>query len=100
MRPGGRIQVTTAGDESMHHIMRTAGSRLCELSHIFRSALRALLVGLAAALLAVPVVAGSVGYTYDTLGRLKTATYSNGVVITYSYDAAGNRSSQITTGAP
>lgn len=44
--------------------------------------------------------AGSVTYTYDTLGRLKTATYSNGTVITYNYDAAGNRVSQITTGAP
>ena len=43
--------------------------------------------------------AGSVTYTYDNLGRLKTATYSNGVVITYSYDAAGNRTSVVTSGA-
>jgi YD repeat-containing protein len=44
-------------------------------------------------------LAGSVGYTYDTLGRLKTVTYSNGVVVTYTYDAAGNRSSRVTSGA-
>ncbi|WP_238947603.1 RHS repeat domain-containing protein [Caldimonas brevitalea] len=38
-------------------------------------------------------------YTYDTLGRVKTVTYSNGVVITYTYDAAGNRTSVVTAGA-
>lgn len=53
-----------------------------------------------AVLVAVPAFAGSVGYTYDALGRIKTATYSNGTVITYTYDAAGNRTSQVTTGAP
>lgn len=50
--------------------------------------------------LALPALAGAVSYTYDTLGRLKTATYSNGVVVTYTYDAAGNRVSQVTTGVP
>ncbi|WP_217999680.1 RHS repeat domain-containing protein [Thauera butanivorans] len=50
--------------------------------------------------LSMPVLAGSVSYTYDQLGRVKTATYSNGVVITYTYDAAGNRVSQVTTGVP
>jgi YD repeat-containing protein len=29
-------------------------------------------------------------YTYDALGRLKTATYASGLVITYNYDAGGN----------
>ncbi|WP_367184168.1 hypothetical protein [uncultured Azohydromonas sp.] len=32
-------------------------------------------------------------------GSLKKATYSNAVVITYSYDAAGNRTSVVTSGA-
>lgn len=44
--------------------------------------------------------AGSVGYTYDALGRLATAVYNNGTTtttITYSYDAAGNRTSVVTT---
>ncbi len=50
--------------------------------------------------LSVSVFAGSISYTYDALGRVKTATYSNGVVVTYTYDATGNRVSQITTGVP
>ena len=46
------------------------------------------------------VWAGSVNYTYDTLGRLATLVYNNGVTtttLTYSYDAAGNRTSVVTT---
>ena len=43
--------------------------------------------------------AASVAYTYDVLGRLTKATYSNGMVITYVYDAAGNRTSTVVTGA-
>jgi YD repeat-containing protein len=43
--------------------------------------------------------AGSASYTYDNLGRLTKVTYSNGVVITYTYDAAGNRTSVVTSGA-
>ncbi len=35
----------------------------------------------------------TVVYTYDKLNRLETATYSNGAIITYGYDAAGNRTS-------
>lgn len=35
-------------------------------------------------------------YTYDNLGRVKTATYDNGKQITYSYDDAGNRSQVVT----
>lgn len=46
------------------------------------------------------VAAGSATHTYDSLGRLQTVTYSNGVVITYVYDAAGNRTSYTVTGAP
>lgn len=44
-------------------------------------------------------LAGSAVYTYDSLGRLSKVTYSNGVVVTYTYDAAGNRISQTVTGA-
>lgn len=46
------------------------------------------------------VQAGSVSYTYDTLGRLTQASYSNGTVIVYTYDASGNRTTQVITGAP
>ena len=44
--------------------------------------------------------AGSATHTYDSLGRLSQVTYSNGVVITYVYDAAGNRTSYVVSGAP
>ncbi len=43
--------------------------------------------------------AGSVTYAYDYQGRLIKATYSNGKVISYSYDVAGNRTSTVTSGA-
>ena len=43
---------------------------------------------------------GSATHTYDSLGRLSQVSYSNGVVITYVYDAAGNRTSHVVTGAP
>lgn len=58
------------------------------------------LLGFLVILLSMPVSAGSTTYTYDVLGRLATATYSTGVVITYSYDATGNRTGVVTTGAP
>lgn len=38
---------------------------------------------------------GSVTYTYDALGRISTASYDTGVFIIYTYDANGNRLSQI-----
>ena len=42
-----------------------------------------------------------ISYTYDSLSRLTQATYADGTVIAYSYDAAGNRLSQnITQVAP
>ena len=41
----------------------------------------------------------TVSYKYDALGRLTTVTYSSGAVITYTYDAVGNRISKIVTGA-
>lgn len=44
--------------------------------------------------------AGSVAYTYDALGRVIQASYSTGVVIAYVYDAAGNRTSYVISGAP
>ena len=58
----------------------------------------ALLAGALA--LAGAAQAGSATHTYDSLGRLSQVTYSNGVVITYVYDAAGNRTSYVVSGAP
>ena len=38
-------------------------------------------------------------YTYDDLNRLTSVTYSNGVTVSYTYDALGNRTSKKVTGA-
>lgn len=74
-----------------------------------------LLTGLLLTGLISPAWAGSVTNTYDTLGRITQATYTTGglgtcvvngttfttcVVIAYVYDAAGNRSSYVISGAP
>jgi len=40
--------------------------------------------------------AASVTYTYDNLGRLKKAAYSNNKEIDYTYDQAGNRTIVVT----
>lgn len=60
-------------------------------------------------LLTLPVIAAlapsafadsTIYYTYDPLGRLATVCYaSNGEKITYTYDAAGNRSQVVTQGS-
>ena len=38
-----------------------------------------------------PAVAGGVSYAYDSLNRLTNVDYGNGTIISYTYDAAGNR---------
>ena len=40
---------------------------------------------------------GSATYSYDDLGRLVSVTYSDGSVISITYDAAGNRTIQVVT---
>jgi len=40
---------------------------------------------------AITTSASTVNYTYDDLGRLKTVDYGSGKIVTYDYDAAGNR---------
>jgi YD repeat-containing protein len=47
----------------------------------------ALALGLASA-----AAAGTVTYTYDSVGRLTSASYTDGTIACYFYDAAGNRS--------
>ena len=50
-----------------------------------------------AALMALPAQAATAtAYTYDTLGRVSTVTYPNGVIVTYNYDPAGNRTQVVT----
>ncbi|MQA65948.1 MAG: hypothetical protein GEU76_08610 [Alphaproteobacteria bacterium] len=42
-------------------------------------------------------MSASVSYTYDELGRVRTALYDNGLCVAYAYDANGNRTSQSNT---
>jgi YD repeat-containing protein len=38
----------------------------------------------------------NIAYTYDALGRLTAANYSDGTFFHYTYDAVGNRLTQTT----
>jgi YD repeat-containing protein len=60
----------------------------------WRKAIFLLGVALPAAFGGAPF-AGTTAYTYDVLGRVVSATYANGAVITYTYDPAGNRTQQV-----
>lgn len=46
------------------------------------------------AFLAATAAEADVVFTYDNLGRVRTARYDNGVCVTYAYDANGNRTAQ------
>jgi len=41
--------------------------------------------------------ADSAIYTWDNLGRLKTILFANATLVTFYYDAAGNRTSVVAT---
>lgn len=56
--------------------------------------------GIGLALISCAALAGSANYSYDSLGRLNVIQYSNGVSVFYYYDAAGNRTSFVVSGAP
>ena len=45
------------------------------------------------------VEAATATYSYDALGRLTQVDLSNGVVVKYTYDNAGNRTMELVTGA-
>lgn len=65
---------------------------------------RGRIVAIAAAAVSVAVsgsaMAGTIAYSYDTLGRLVQVSYPNGAVIQYSYDQSGNRLTYVVTGSP
>ena len=52
--------------------------------------LQIILVTVAALLAQLPLHAGTVTYTYDSAGRLRAASYTNGWTIGHRYDPAGN----------
>jgi YD repeat-containing protein len=64
--------------------------------------------GLGAALIAVfglltmTAAWADVIFTYDAVGRVRTARYDNGICVFYVYDANGNRTAQtnVNGGAP
>ena len=53
-----------------------------------------LVVALSAPSSSVDAANGSVVYTYDALGRVRTVSYDTGVIILYTYDAKGNPTTQ------
>ena len=76
-----------------------AGSRHCATRITkHRVFLACLLATLLAATFAT-ALADTVTYEYDALGRLKQVTHADSSVISYTLDAAGNRT-QVASGAP
>jgi uncharacterized protein RhaS with RHS repeats len=61
--------------------------------------LQFILVTVAALLAPLPLPAGTVTYTYDSAGRLRAASYTNGWTIGHRYDRAANRVRVETTRA-
>lgn len=52
------------------------------------------------ALLTFSQYSAAIGYTYDNLNRLTAVSYDNGSTVAYSYDAAGNMLSTLTSTPP
>ena len=48
--------------------------------------------------LVLAATAQTTRYSYDNLNRLTRVTYANGTIVSYNYDANGNRISEIITG--
>ena len=69
------------------------------LSALARSALRVLLLIALVGGTSAVAFADTVNYEYDALGRLKKVTHSDGSVVSYSLDAAGNRT-EVASGTP
>lgn len=78
----------------------SAAARKSEMMPVFtRRARGACLPLIALLLLALPVRAEKVTYSYDTAGRLTRVDYGNSKSITYSYDKNGSLLSRLVSGA-
>lgn len=55
----------------------------------------AICFGLCPLLVSPPLAHATMIYTYDDLGRVASITYDDGKRVTYSYDAAGNRTQHV-----
>lgn len=66
---------------------------------IDRKSAGALLATISLTMAAATAWAGTVTYTYDELGRVKTASYANGNQTIYNYDKAGNRTQYVVGSA-
>ena len=65
-----------------------------------RQRVRAWALALPAFVFMLPSLAeGGISYRYDRSGRLTAVLYDNGLCIVYTYDASGNRLSQVTSSA-
>jgi hypothetical protein len=74
-------------------LKQTGHAAACRLRGLF-------FLGLIAVSVSGPAPAASVTYTYDALGRLTTATYSTGAVITYVYDGQATAPAMLPPGRP
>jgi YD repeat-containing protein len=68
-----------------------------EKREMIRKKILLVLISLVVVACALPCLGDTVTYEYDDLYRLIKATYSDGTVIEYTYDAAGNRLSVVRT---
>lgn len=50
--------------------------------------------------LSLPAHATDIKYSYDSLNRLISADYSNGIIVQYTYDEVGNRLTKDTAQSP
>ncbi|MDN6860457.1 RHS repeat protein [Pseudomonas sp. CAN2814] len=81
--------------------MQTENWQRCfKPGHLFSVAVLSITLMLGSLVSMTSAWAGTAAYVYDSLGRVKQVTYTDGAkitTITYSYDASGNRTVVVTS---